>query len=103
MSDPYLLLTPILMLLVVGLVGFVGCDLLFGLDEVPQQAKAPTGFQATAGNRRVDLAWDDYPEASDYVLTWRDADGNTGSVPVAGGETTYPHTGRTNGVELFYT
>ncbi|HYN81693.1 MAG TPA: hypothetical protein VES88_09350 [Gemmatimonadaceae bacterium] len=103
MNDAYLLLTPILMLLVVGLVGFVGCDLLFGLDEVPTPADAPTGFQATAGNRRVDLMWDAYAGASAYEIKWRDTDGNSGTFSVAGGETTYPHPFLTNGVEVFYT
>ena len=35
MRDPYLLFTPILVLGVLGLVRFVGCDILFGLQHVP--------------------------------------------------------------------
>lgn len=33
MHDPYLLLTPLLVFGVVGLVGFVGCDLVFGVSD----------------------------------------------------------------------
>ena len=36
MHDSYLILTPILVLGVLGLVRFVGCQLIFGLDEVAQ-------------------------------------------------------------------
>ena len=32
--DAFLLLTPILVLAVVALVGFVGCDVVFGLGDV---------------------------------------------------------------------
>jgi|SRR5687767_9665972 len=37
MTDPYLLLTPVLALAVLALARFVGCDWVFRLDEVPPQ------------------------------------------------------------------
>ena len=58
MSDIYLFLTPILTLLVVGLVGFVGCDALFGLDEVTYDPPIPPILEEpTVDNMRVDLTW----------------------------------------------
>lgn len=65
MSDWYLLLTPILMLGVVALLGFVGCDVVFGLDEVRPvpPLPAPANFQAIAGNGKVNLSWDAYTGA----------------------------------------
>jgi hypothetical protein len=45
MRDSYLLLTPVLVLGVLGLVRFVGCDLVFGVIELPP---APLEF-ATVG------------------------------------------------------
>jgi hypothetical protein len=38
MTDPYLLLTPVLALAVLALARFVGCDLVFDLEEVPPVA-----------------------------------------------------------------
>ncbi len=68
MSDAYLLLTPLLMLAVVALVGFVGCDALFGLDPVKPPLPGPTNLQAIAGDNRVDLSWDPYTGASDFFV-----------------------------------
>ena len=50
MSDSYLWLTPLLTVIVVALVGFVGCDDVWGLQEVPPKSPAPTGFTADAGD-----------------------------------------------------
>ncbi len=55
MHDTYLILTPVLMLIVVGLVGFVGCDQVFGLHRVEYP---PQNLTATPGTNRVDLSWD---------------------------------------------
>ncbi|HEX6573618.1 MAG TPA: hypothetical protein VF042_01490 [Gemmatimonadaceae bacterium] len=58
MSEGYLLLTPVLVLFVVALVGFVGCDQLFGLDRVPDvENHPPTLLDPVPGNMTVDLAW----------------------------------------------
>ncbi len=37
MTDPYLLLTPLLALAVLALARFVGCDWFFGLERVPPE------------------------------------------------------------------
>jgi hypothetical protein len=77
--DSYLLLTPLLTLLVVALVGFVGCDKLFGLERVPD-APDPvdpvTGLALTPRDQAVDVNWDDYTGATDYTIHWGDAPGN---------------------------
>ena len=56
MSDVYLLLTPVLTLLIVALVGFVGCDIVFGLDRVDDPLN-PRNLQLTPDNMRIDLTW----------------------------------------------
>lgn len=56
MSNSYLLLTPVLTFLVVLLVGFVGCDLLFGLPEVPD-FNPPLNLTGTAKHNEIDLSW----------------------------------------------
>lgn len=38
MVDPYLLLTPVLVLGIVALLGFVGCDIVWRIDAVPPRA-----------------------------------------------------------------
>jgi len=56
MSHSYLLLTPVLTLLVVLLVGFVGCDALFGIDHVDWYP-GPTSLHLEPGNAQVILTW----------------------------------------------
>lgn len=67
MHDFYLFLTPILTLLVVALVGFVGCDALFGLDHI-DITETPANFTATAGNMTVTLSWDAVAGATSYKV-----------------------------------
>ena len=63
MNDPYLLLTPILLLGVIALVGFVGCETFFPLVDRPP---APTNLRALGGDASVELTWDDYPTATEF-------------------------------------
>jgi hypothetical protein len=58
MIDPFVLLTPILMLGVLALVRFVGCNQIFGLDDTTLRADPPTNLVAVPGDARVDLRWD---------------------------------------------
>lgn len=64
MTDPYLLLTPILLLGVIALVGFVGCEVFFPLADAPPTA--PTNLTATPRFQKIRLTWDDYPEALEF-------------------------------------
>ena len=55
MTDFYLLLTPLLVLGVLGLIRFIGCDIVFGLVEV--RPTIPTVIDVIPGNQRVDVRW----------------------------------------------
>jgi hypothetical protein len=103
MSDAYLLLTPILMLGVLALMRFVGCDLVF-LAEPDPAVDAPQNVVARPGNQRVELSWDPVQDAEAYVVKRSDTSGgpyNTSfDVPVAG--TTYTDSPLPNGVTVFY-
>jgi hypothetical protein len=103
MIDSFLFFTPFLVLGIIALLGFVGCDLVFGLQHVPDPVPAPTGLTATAGDGRVDLSWDASNNAKEYQLNKGTQTGvyNEGHVIMAPG-TTYPDTGLTNGTEYFY-
>jgi hypothetical protein len=56
MHDWYLLSTPLLMFLVVALVGFVGCDKVFGLVHVDSY-NSPTNLMPMPGTNKIDLTW----------------------------------------------
>lgn len=56
MIDLFVVLTPILLLGVIALLGFVGCDRVLGLTWIPPVA--PTNLRATPGNAQVTLEWD---------------------------------------------
>jgi hypothetical protein len=64
MIDGYVLLAPILLLGVIALLGFVGCNWAYGLGEttLKQKPKPPSNFQAVAGDNRVALTWVDDPD-----------------------------------------
>ena len=55
MHDAFLLLTPVLTLAVVALAGFIGCDVILGLERDPNP---PRNLMAVPGNNRIDLSWD---------------------------------------------
>jgi hypothetical protein len=62
MHDWYLLLTPLLMLIVVALVGFVGCDKVLGFETITYY-DPPSNLIATPGSNRIDLSWTASPKA----------------------------------------
>ena len=64
----YILLTPIFLLGVMGLLGFVGCDLVFNLDEVPPVIDGPI-ITATPGNRMVTVTWEDFPTGTSFEVS----------------------------------
>jgi len=103
MSDWYLLLTPILMLAVVGLVGFVGCGSLLDLEEVPPVLPAPTNFIAVPGNAKIDLSWDMYANVTSYTLDRRlEGEAFEQLANPLSTETSYPDLNLTNGLRYYY-
>lgn len=105
MSDWYLLLTPILMLGVVALLGFVGCDVVFGLDEVRPvpPLPAPTNFQAVAANGKVNLSWDAYTGAIVFKIMRRmENEVFTLLDSVVGMRVDYEDPAVTNGTKYYY-
>lgn len=104
MTDAYLLLTPILMFFVVALVGFVGCDLLFNLEEVPDVIPGPTGLEAIAGDNRVDLKWNLLTNATAYYVDRRDGMKPFKQISMTLDETTmdYPDLTAMNGITYTY-
>ena len=75
MHDSYLFLTPVLTFLVVALVGFVGCDALFGIDHVDPYF-TPRNLMAQPGNKQVTLDWaapSNLPNHEAYRVKRRDS------------------------------
>src|SRR6266545_7870026 len=68
MIDPFVLLAPIFLLAVIALLGFVGCNQIYGLDETVPKEKPdpPTNLVAVAGDAEVHLSWDLDPDATGY-------------------------------------
>jgi hypothetical protein len=66
MIDPVVLLAPILLLGVIALVGFVGCQLVFQLDRDPP--KPPANIHVIEGDGSVTLSWDPDIAADQYEL-----------------------------------
>jgi hypothetical protein len=83
MSDLYLLVTPVLVLGVVSLAGFVGCDAL-GFSKPPPPdppPSAPQNLVATAGDKIVVLSWDEYsdPKGDPTVFHIKKSGGTDGT------------------------
>jgi hypothetical protein len=64
--DVFLLLTPLLVLAIVALLGFVGCDILIGFAAVEAQV---TNLQAVPGNSQVALTWDPWQDHEGHPAT----------------------------------
>ena len=106
MNDAFLLLTPLLMLPVVALLGFVGCDKVLGLEPVgppPQPKPGPTNLVATPGDGRVDLKWDEYTDATEYHVKRGTVSGDyTNTTKVNAPSVTYADMTVTNGTTYYY-
>jgi hypothetical protein len=102
MTDAYLLLTPILMLGVLALVRFVGCDLVFVAQ--PDAIEPPQNLVARAGNQRVDLSWDPLEDTDGYVVKRGAASGGPydTSFDVDVSQTSFSDGPLPNGVTVFY-
>ena len=109
MIDLYLVLTPILTLIVIGLARFVACDVFFPLKDPPPDA--PTDVTVIPGDRKVDLEWT-YPigAASEFrvyfstVETDLDAANPEGITVAPAAEATHGGSvsGLTNGTLFFF-
>src|SRR5262245_7541385 len=96
MSDAYLFLTPILMLGVLALVRFVGCDLIFTVDPGPGFGP-PQNVVVKPGNRQVFISWDPIEDAEEYVVKRSETSGGPyDSLAVPNLETTFTDTNVTN-------
>lgn len=105
MRDFYLLLTPILVLMIVSLVGFVGCNWFFELEEtVPYPPPAPpTGLTAAPRDSAVDLSWDAYTGADKLTIKMGTIQGSHPSGhEVLVTDTTYPWPGLVNGQTYWF-
>ena len=102
MHDSYLFLTPILTLLVVALVGFVGCDAVFGLQHVPDPVVPPANLAGVPGDGKVDLTWDAAPKADKYTVKRGLTSGSYTDAHDVGTNTSYTDTMLTNGTTYYY-
>jgi hypothetical protein len=76
MIDSFVLLAPIYLLGVIALLGFVGCQVFWDVDEyepggdgdpIPDvKPGPPTNLVAVAGDAAVALTWDEIPDATEY-------------------------------------
>jgi hypothetical protein len=73
MFDPFLLLTPILVLLVFGLVRFIGCDVFFSLDHVDSPPPVVEDLTFVYGDETVTLSWAASEGATRYQIKFRDS------------------------------
>ena len=103
--DSFLLFTPLLVLAIVALLGFVGCDILLGFSPVEAQI---ANLQAVPGNSQVALTWDPFKDHDGHAATEYHVvhtlpnsaavvDINTGST-----NTSFVDTGLTNGTTYTY-
>ena len=103
MIDSFLFFTPFLVLGIIALLGFVGCDLVFGLQHVPDPIPVPTGLTPTPGDGQVGLAWDTYDKATRYHLHRGLAPGNyTIAFDIDAPTTAYTDSPLVNGTPYYY-
>src|SRR5262245_14951685 len=98
--DPFVLLTPILVLGVLALLGFVGC----GLGDFNKPLLSPT-LNAVAGDERVYLFWDAAEfDVFEYRLLRSTVKGGPYELVTRLPSTARSHTDRSleNGTEYFY-
>ncbi len=71
--DWFVLLTPVLMLGVIALVRFVGCNQFFGIEETDLIVDPPFDINPTARDQGIDLTWE-YTKNADRFEIWFHAD-----------------------------
>ena len=102
MIDSFVWLAPLLLLPVVALVAFVGCDKVFGLQHVPDPLDAPTGLTATPGNNKVALTWDAVDGATGYSVKRGTISGNYDTTFPAVTTTSFTDSNAMNGTTYYY-
>lgn len=105
MIDSFVVLTPVLVLPLVALLVFVGCNWIYGLDETDllEAGPGPTNLVAVPGNAKVALSWDPYPNATGFQVKRGEVSGAyTVSYSVAGTDTSYTDTDVVNETTYFY-
>ena len=103
MIDSFVVLAPLLVLPVVGLLGFVGCDQVFGLTYVSPPMPGPANLIATPGNTKVSLSWDADPDATSYKLKRGVTSGvYTAEFVIDAALASYTDTMLNNGTTYFY-
>ena len=97
--DAYLALTPLLVLGIIGLIRFIGCNWFFGLEPTVLVVEPVGDLIATAGNNVVRLSWS-YPTTASATGFRISVTGGPFDVPapVAASARAADVTGLTNGV-----
>ena len=105
MHDYYLWLTPVLTVIIVSLVGFVGCNWFFDIQETQPYPppSPPTGLSAVPRDSAVDLSWDPYPDADKLTIRMGTSPGSHPTGEELGAtDTTYSWTGLTNDQPYYF-
>jgi hypothetical protein len=100
MVDTFVLLAPVFLLVVIALLGFIGCSFTPG---VAPGIPGPN-LRFTAGDNRVDLEWDALDDATEYHVKRGEASGVHDPIgnPVIPPATTFPDQTAINGTTYFY-
>jgi hypothetical protein len=102
--DHYLALTPLLLLGIVGLVRFIGCDIVFGLELREPVPPPVEDLQAVPADHRVTLSWT-YPSSASASTFRIDVTGGASDPhdPLDSAARTAEITGLTNGTVYTFT
>lgn len=103
MIDSFVLFAPVLLLPIVALLAFVGCDVVFGLDRVDDPIPGPSNLTASGGDGKVILSWDEYADATAYTIHRGETSGHyTSHNTPTGPLTSYTDPTAVNGTTYFY-
>lgn len=112
MIDSFVLMTPVL-LLGVALLGFVGCNWVFGNDptRLAEPPAPPSNLQAMPGDNKVTLTWEPDPDPDRPITGFTVFRGNApgtvkedyeSGVPVPAGQFSYIDPSAKNGITSYY-
>jgi hypothetical protein len=102
MIDSFVLLGPILLLAVIVLLGFIGCE--YNPPTAESEPIPGPNLRFTEGDKRVDLDWDPVADATEYHVKRGDVIGVHAPIgqPVIPPATSFPDLGLTNGKTFHY-